>query len=238
MPAVSSEAAGPVSAGPGFGLPDGVEVVTDHLRVGDLTVTMQRPGDGDALLDALLEEPDPSEDDLPFWAELWPSGAALSELLAGRDLTGVRTLELGCGLGLVGITAALRGAEVLATDWSEQALAFTTANSAANDAAVRTLRCAWAEPAAIVAGGPWPLVVAADVLYEPRNVPLLLGLLPRLVDGDGEILLADPGRPPSAAFLDGIAKGPWHHEAIGTAVPRVVIHRLRLRRRPGLSARS
>jgi predicted nicotinamide N-methyase len=211
-----------------LGLPDGIATVTEAIPVGGRTLTLVRPADGDALLDALLEEDDPSEDDLPFWAELWPSGVALARLLAGGDLTGVRTLEIGCGLGLVGIAAAAGGAEVLATDWSEQALAFTAANAAANRVRVRTERVAWADPGGIVEGAPWPLVVAADVLYEPRNVPLLLGLLPRLIGADGEILLADPGRPPSEGFLKGLDdEGGWTREAVATDVPRITVHRLR-----------
>jgi predicted nicotinamide N-methyase len=211
-----------------LGLPDGIGTVTETIPFGGRNLTLLRPSDGDALLDALLEEDDPSEDDLPFWAELWPSGVALTALLAGRELRGVRTLELGCGLGLVGIAAAAGGAEVLATDWSEQALAFTAANAAANRVRVRTGRVAWADPGPITEAAPWPLVLAADVLYEPRNVPLLLGLLPRLVGPEGEILLADPGRPPSEGFLQGLDDdGGWDREAIATEVPRVTIHRLR-----------
>ena len=41
-------------------------------------------------------------------------------------------------------------------------------------------------------------MLAADVLYEGRNVEPLLELLPRLAP---EVLLAEPGRPYAAAFL-------------------------------------
>jgi predicted nicotinamide N-methyase len=56
----------------------------------------------------------------------------------------------------------------------------------------------WDEPALLLAGAPWDLVLGADVLYEQRNADLLLDLLPRL---GGEILIADPGRPFAASFL-------------------------------------
>ena len=59
-------------------------------------------------LDVLLEEIDPvsfAEDErLPYWAELWPSAVALARYaIQHLDLTGRRVLELGCGLGLVGV---------------------------------------------------------------------------------------------------------------------------------------
>ena len=78
----------------------------------------------------------------------------------------------------------------------------------------------WARPDAIVARAPWDLVLAADVLYERRNVAPLLDLLPRL---GAEVWIADPGRAPAEALLDGLGEG-WtrHAEADG----RVTVHRL------------
>jgi predicted nicotinamide N-methyase len=49
----------------------------------------------------------------------------------------------------------------------------------------------WDEPERF--GDSWDLVLAADVLYEQRNVDQLLALLPRL--RAREIVVADPGRP-------------------------------------------
>ena len=43
---------------------------------------------------------------------------------------GSRVVELGCGVGLPAIVAALGGADVLATDWYEDALGFVSANAA------------------------------------------------------------------------------------------------------------
>ena len=42
-------------------------------------------------------------------------------------------------------------------------------------------------------------MLAADVLYEERNVRPLLELLPRIAGG--RVLIADPGRRHAAAFL-------------------------------------
>ena len=64
------------------------------------------PRDREALLS---EEAFAHEEFLPYWAELWPSALALARVLARRPLTGRRVLELGCGLGLPAIAAALAG---------------------------------------------------------------------------------------------------------------------------------
>jgi predicted nicotinamide N-methyase len=63
-------------------------------------------------------------------------------------------------------------------------------------------------------------VLASDVLYERRNVDLLLELLPRLVDGRGEVLLADPGRPHAKIFLREAAPE-WRVEAADAGVYRL-----------------
>src|SRR6185436_16422121 len=59
---------------------------------------------------------DAHEEYPPYWAELWPSSVALAWAVATAKPAGARVLELGCGLGLPSIAAALSGAQVLATD--------------------------------------------------------------------------------------------------------------------------
>jgi predicted nicotinamide N-methyase len=175
----------------------------------------------------VLAEDDPADDRLPFWAELWPSGSALAAAVAALDLTGRRVLELGCGLGLVGVAAATAGADVLAADQSAEAIAFTTVNAERNGVAVRTVRCAFERPEPLLAGAPWDLVLAADVLYEPRTVPVLVDLLPRL---GRAVWLADPGRPREPDFLRAVDAAGWRRQSrVVTpedAMPRVSIHRL------------
>jgi predicted nicotinamide N-methyase len=81
------------------------------LSVGEVALT--RPRDSEALL---TEEGFEKEEFLPYWAELWSSGVALAHDVAGRSLRGASVVELGCGLGLPSIAAALAGGRVLATD--------------------------------------------------------------------------------------------------------------------------
>jgi predicted nicotinamide N-methyase len=231
----------PSAAAP-LGLPAGAasDVVEETVRVGGRQLRMLRPRDGDAVLDELLAEDDPDEDRLPFWTLLWPSGTALAHAIAARPLAGRRVLELGCGLGLVGVTAALAGAAVLAVDRSPEATAFAAANAARNGATLRTAVCAFDQPERLLAEAPWDLVLAADVLYEQRNVPVLLWLLPRLVGPGGEVWLADPGRPMLARFLAGADATGWRRERVAADPDTVAIHRLRLaatRRGPSAARR-
>jgi predicted nicotinamide N-methyase len=217
----------PIPASPA--LPSGAasDVVEHTIELAGRTVRMLRPRDGDAVLDELLSEEDPDEDRLPFWAELWPSGLALARAVAGQPLAGRRVLELGAGLGLVSVTAALAGARVLAVDRSPEAAAFTAANAARNGATIETAVGAFDQSERWLQEAPWDLVLAADVLYEQRNVPVLLWLLPRLVDATGEVWLADPGRPMLPTFLAGADATGWHRDQVPADPDVVTIHRLR-----------
>jgi predicted nicotinamide N-methyase len=171
------------------------DLVEEVVLVAGRDLVVRRPRDPDALVDdAAFAE----GEYLPYWAQPWPSGTALAQAVAVRSLGGMRVVEVGCGLGLAGIGAALAGARVLATDWSADALALLEANAAANGLALETLRVDWTAPAPLLERAPFDLVLAADVLYERRAVAPLADLLPRL---GGEVLLADPGRPPLAEFL-------------------------------------
>jgi predicted nicotinamide N-methyase len=186
------------------------------LRDGE--IRLLRPRDSESLLD---EDAFAENEFMPYWAELWPSGEALARRLSGRALRGARILELGCGLGLPSMVAARAGARVLATDWSDAAVALLRVNALANDIELQVARVDWSTAGALVAQAPFDLVLAADVLYEQRNVELLLSLLPQLGD---EIWLADPGRAVTEGFLEQ-APSTWSVETVREQ--GALIHRLR-----------
>jgi predicted nicotinamide N-methyase len=163
---------------------------------------------------------------VPYWAVLWPSGLALAHAISrGPALDGARVLELGCGLGLPSLAAARRGATVLATDASPDAAVFAAHNLALNDLTGDVAVASWADAApALADGGPWDLVLAADVLYLKANVESLLRLLPRLVTDGGEAWIADPNRAGGRDFLASARKGFALRSQRG---PDVSVHRLR-----------
>jgi predicted nicotinamide N-methyase len=178
---------------------EALNLIEETVHVDGLVLSILRPHQAEALLS---EEAFEHEEFLPYWAELWPSALALARVVRRRNLAGLRVVELGCGLALPSIVAALGGAQVLATDWSPEALEVASTNAERNRADVETALVAWSGAERLVRAAPWDLVLGADLLYEQRNVDQLLRVLPQL---GGEVLLAEPGRPPAARFFEEIA---------------------------------
>jgi predicted nicotinamide N-methyase len=200
------------------------DLVEETLVLGSgRPLRVMRPRESEELL---VDEAFDREELLPYWAELWPSSLALARAIGARSLRGARTLELGCGLGLVSIAAAQAGGRVLATDWSADAIEFTKDNAERNDVQLETAQVDWSAPGPLVERAPWQLVLGSDVLYERRNVDQMLDLLPQLVDRSGEVWIADPGRQTSVEFLDRAAED-WVRRT--TEHNRIEVHRLRLR---------
>jgi predicted nicotinamide N-methyase len=195
-------------------------LIEETLELAGREISFLRPPSADELIDETAFDED---EFLPYWAELWPSGIALARAVATLELAGACVLELGAGLGLPSLAAALGGAEVLATDWAEDAVELLRDNAERNGIALRAEVVRWDEPEQVLPEAPWRLVLGADLLYERRNADQLLELLPRL---GRDVLLADPGRPFAQGFLDRAAAS-WEIES--SADGTVGLHRLQLR---------
>jgi predicted nicotinamide N-methyase len=130
---------------------------------------------------------------MPYWAYLWPAAITLAELVVRQNWPkGTRALELGSGLGLVGLAAAATGLPVQITDydplavelvrWNAHRLGISTASAELLD---------WTQPEQATAAD---LVLGCELLYEDRNHELLLNGLDRWLATDGVAWFGDGGR--------------------------------------------
>ena len=163
---------------------------TVDVGVADETLSILKPRNSDDL----ISEADYVRDErLPYWADVWPSSVILAKRLADDAGKGRSFLELGCGLGIVSITAMRSGFEVLATDYYDDALRFTRANAWRNlrrepDVQMIDWR---ALPTDL---GSYDMIVAADVLYETAYAELIADVLAAALAARGTAIIADPGR--------------------------------------------
>ena len=139
-----------------------------------------------------------------YWAALWPAALALADaLLAGeielpRPSNGMpEILELGCGLGLVTLAAALAGGPeglVLATDIEPPALALARENAARHSASerIKTRVLDWR----LGCAEKFKLILAADCLYDPESSVELARFLSQALSAQpgAKAIVADPDR--------------------------------------------
>ncbi|MCW2279352.1 class I SAM-dependent methyltransferase [Heliophilum fasciatum] len=169
-------------------------------------LTIARVADVNALVDAAQEV-----DELPFWAELWPSSIGLAGYLVEHvRLRDVRLLELGAGLGLAGIAAARGGADVTQTDFIPQALRWAAYNAKLNGVQTTLLEADWRCFPDI---GLFDVIIGSDILYEPTVHDDLLALFRRHLTAQGAIFLADPGRAHGDKFIEQMGKAGWKVDA-------------------------
>jgi predicted nicotinamide N-methyase len=177
-----------------------LDVAVQPVQLPGGEVYIVRPADFEALRD--FEGMAPGRP-LPYWARLWPSAHVLALALAEKPTgPGTRVIELGCGLGLPSVVAARGGAAVLATDGHTDAVAFAAHSLSFNELEGTVICADMAEDAdALVERGPFDIVLAGDILYTVANGDAFIELVPRLLEPNGELWLADPDRAGGRRFL-------------------------------------
>ena len=180
------------------------------MVVEKLTVHICRPKSEDAVIEYYIEKKRLDAD--PYWAALWPSARALSAHLAhmhfddeeeatehshgGFSIRGKTVAELGCGLGLVGITLAKLGAKSV-TLFDREPLCLECANRSAElndvESIVKTEVLDWNAPADKNKLNNFDILVAADVLYERHAVEPVSEFCSNFVKANGgQVFIADP----------------------------------------------
>jgi predicted nicotinamide N-methyase len=172
-----------------------------EVAVGSQTFCLTLPADPNQFLsDPATLASRPNDDDYaPYWPHLWSSALPMAEAIAAANWTGAtRTLELGCGVGLVGLAGLAGGLDVTFSDYEPHAVQLACHNARANGFdKVHALILDWREPLS----ERFPLILACDVVYEVRDHVPLLNLLTTMLDEGGCCWIGDAGRQTAAAFV-------------------------------------
>ncbi len=167
--------------------------VVREYKIGDRVLKLTIPDQPDALLeDREVLEANERDDYMPYWAYLWPAAIHMSQsVMQANWPTGTRILELGCGVGLVGVAALACGHHVTMTDYDAKSVAVARHNALINHFdQFEAAQLDWRTPPAAT----YQVILGCDLLYEQRNLVPILDLLEKMLEPGGTCWLADGGR--------------------------------------------
>ncbi len=141
------------------------------------------------------------EDKVPCWADIWPAAHGLAYYLWDSPEVGVgkRVMELGAGMGLPGIVCGLKGAQVTLSDFNSTALEMAAANARLNQLQVELLQEDWRS---FQCQDKFDLLLASDILYDPKLNPYLGQIFFRNLKPEGAVLIAHPDRKATREFVE------------------------------------
>jgi ETFB lysine methyltransferase len=213
-----------------------LDLVTCPVESAGAKIVLRKPRSAESLI---CDDDFSSDERLPYWADIWPSSRALAGMLRGMPGDGRTLLELGCGVGLVSVTALRADFTVTASDYYRDALEVTRLNALRlvgdGDARLTVRHVDWrALPDDL---GPFDVVVAADVLYEREYAQLVSATIRSTLKPGGMAYIADPGRAALEPFREEAKRiGLVETDVLTTlVVPQDAAGDLVARARPGAS---
>jgi len=155
----------------------------EPLNIRGKAIQIIKPSD----IEELLGGEDLKVENFPFWVKIWEAAIVLADFIATIKPQG-RVLELGAGLGIVGLTAAAFGHEVVLTDYEEECLDFLRLNVALNNLEkAKVEKLDWRSPKEL---GQFELIVGAEIIFSGRLFEPLFKIFRKYLAPGGVIYLA------------------------------------------------
>lgn len=149
--------------------------------VGEEDISRRQEELSDELLLQLME--------MQWWTKIWEPSFVLA-LFMGKTppVKGHRVLEIGAGMGIVGVYAALCGHDITISDISEDALLFARAHAIMNGCShVPVVAIDWRLP---YTDRPFEMIIGSEVVYDRRTYDILVSFLDQALAPNGTIIIA------------------------------------------------
>jgi predicted nicotinamide N-methyase len=178
------------------------EIEWIQKKVGNHQYKIYKTKNIDHVLDQVLESASNPDDDMPYWAEIWPSSIALSQYIAKSDrFRDKEILELGCGVGVPSLIAKAQGAKVTLSDFQEDALRIAELNWIVNFGELpRVMILDWRIPPPNFKK--IETVIASDVVYDECLFQPVLNIIRHVLEEKGELFLSEPNRSVARKFFN------------------------------------
>lgn len=150
-----------------------------------------------AVPDAFLEDPDvhaafDRDEYMPYWAFLWPASLKMVAMILTEEWPAdADVLEIGAGIGIVGLAGLSRGLKVTISDYEPKAVELALYNARRNGFSQgQGLVLDWRSPPAKQYSCLW----GCELLYEDRHHEPLLNLTRQILTRNGVAWFVDGGR--------------------------------------------
>jgi predicted nicotinamide N-methyase len=150
-------------------------------------------------------DPENVFNNFPLWAKIWEPCFILADYLASMPVNPEkRFLEIGGGLGLVGIVASSFGHKVTMTEYNHDTLNFAKANAHINDCSnLEIMELDWNKSEL---KGTFDRIIGSEVIYKEESFYPILRLFRTYLKKDGEIILVERPKKTNIEFFKQMSK--------------------------------
>ena len=172
------------------------ETVSTPVTINGISLALFTPASIDPFIN-----PNDVMHNFPMWAKIWEASGVLASYLVDLPSNPNQTmLEIGCGLGIVGIAAAKAGHHITMTDNNTDALNFSRANALANGCPhIPVKRVDWHSPSL---EGCFDYIVGSETVYKTEDINSLEFLFEHYLAPEGTILLSESVRRTGVDFWE------------------------------------
>jgi predicted nicotinamide N-methyase len=189
-----------------------LQLTKQTLSIAGHKITFELPASQDQLLEEAIRNKNSGSSDWdPYWGSLWETSPKTAEIILNHQWpSGLKSLELGCGIGVTGIAALIAGHEVTFSDHATAAVKLAISNAGLNGfpSATGTV-FDWQQSSASLQ---YDFVFGSDVLYETVSHQPLLNTIQRMLKVDGIAWIGDAGRTNAERFAELAISQRWNVE--------------------------
>ena len=185
-----------------------LKLTSQTLSVAGRQITIDLPADPEEMLQqALAGEAAGDSNWDPYWGLLWAAAPKTAELLLRESWPGpLKSMEIGCGVGLTGIAGLMAGLSVTFADHAPNAVAMAQTNALKNgfcDVDGRVFD--WNDPP----DEKFEFIFGSDILYDSAGHLPLLRTLDAMLGLHGQVWIGDVGRTNAPAFVKKAEQAGW-----------------------------
>jgi len=162
---------------------NGITLEKEPVTIRDKRIVVVKP----AKLEEIFKgDPFLNVESFPFWFKIWEASVVLADYIATVPPK-KKILEVGAGLGVPSLVAALQGHEVTATEYDPLPLKFLELSAKENGLSLNTKLLDWRKPEL---DEKFDIIMGAEVVFKKSLFSPLIELFKNYLKDDGEVLIA------------------------------------------------